>query len=373
MQLFGGSGEVSFYWDSSLIGSGINSNDASGGSNLLLGRRYSDPNNDFKNTDGFFDEVRLWNLARSQSDIIKNMHTWLVGDEDGLIGYWRLDDSSGTTVSDLTSNHNNGTMINMEPEEDWITTTAPIANLSMDKFDVSAIWGAQPSSLSDQYATGLDIADVTFLQSIGDDIVFGHNNAPYGLISTDLPQGIGEHWARLWELAVTNPSGDDEHVDLIFNLSDADGNPDDPFSQENGYYLLGRNVGSNDPFVIIPVIGMTVSMDQVTFRTHVADLGSEVTLGITKPIEDLAASNDGPTPIHAPTVLTSIVTSGTGITYTWDFGDGTTGIGVSTTHTYSQLGTYTAMVTASNSLGDVSASTSVEIVPAKIYLPVIIQ
>ena len=47
----------------------------------------------------------------------------------------------------------------------------------------------------------------------------------------------------------------------------------------------------------------------------------------------------------------------TNATYTWDFGDGTSGSGVAPTHTYSQARTYTVTLTVRNELGQ-TASTS---------------
>ena len=60
---------------------------------------------------GLIDEVRLWNIAHSQSEIQANMNKTLNGNESGLVGYWPLDEAtevngnSPVTV-DLTDNHN---------------------------------------------------------------------------------------------------------------------------------------------------------------------------------------------------------------------------------------------------------------------------
>ncbi|MFH1320590.1 MAG: LamG-like jellyroll fold domain-containing protein, partial [Bacteroidota bacterium] len=55
---------------------------------------------------GLIDEVRLWNTARSQTEIFATMNQRLAGDESGLIGYWNFDDQ---TANDLTVNGNDGT------------------------------------------------------------------------------------------------------------------------------------------------------------------------------------------------------------------------------------------------------------------------
>ncbi len=46
------------------------------------------------------DEFRVWNVARSASDITSTMNKTLTGMEAGLVGYWKFDEPSGMTVAD---------------------------------------------------------------------------------------------------------------------------------------------------------------------------------------------------------------------------------------------------------------------------------
>lgn len=46
---------------------------------------------------GDFSEFRVWNVARSAADILANYNKPLVGNEAGLVGYWKFDDASGAT------------------------------------------------------------------------------------------------------------------------------------------------------------------------------------------------------------------------------------------------------------------------------------
>jgi hypothetical protein len=55
------------------------------------------------------------------------------------------------------------------------------------------------------------------------------------------------------------------------------------------------------------------------------------------------------------------VTSGTGISYTWTFGDSEIGVEQNVTHTYAAPGTYVVVVTATNSLGQVQTQSSITI------------
>ncbi len=68
---------------------------------------------------GSLDELRIWNVARTQSQIQDNMINELTGTETGLITYYNFNQGSAnasntgvTTLNDLTSNQNNGTLSN---------------------------------------------------------------------------------------------------------------------------------------------------------------------------------------------------------------------------------------------------------------------
>jgi hypothetical protein len=52
---------------------------------------------------GYIDEFRVWNVARSASDITATMHKTLLGNETGLVGYWKFNEESGTSAADSTT------------------------------------------------------------------------------------------------------------------------------------------------------------------------------------------------------------------------------------------------------------------------------
>ncbi len=61
---------------------------------------------------GQIDEVRIWNVARTQAQIrddmcqsIDNTHPqWA-----NLVGYWNMNEGTGDTIHDITTNNNHGT------------------------------------------------------------------------------------------------------------------------------------------------------------------------------------------------------------------------------------------------------------------------
>lgn len=52
---------------------------------------------------GWIKDVRMWQIARTQQEIIDNMNVNLIGDEDGLFLYLPLNEGKGNTVTDKAS------------------------------------------------------------------------------------------------------------------------------------------------------------------------------------------------------------------------------------------------------------------------------
>ena len=59
---------------------------------------------------GFLDEVRLWNTALTQEEIISSVSSVNLEDES-LVAYWTFDDAPGDSLFDLSGNGNNGDII----------------------------------------------------------------------------------------------------------------------------------------------------------------------------------------------------------------------------------------------------------------------
>lgn len=57
---------------------------------------------------GVLYELRMWNKARSKSEIFATMNASLQGNETNLVGYWPMNDGTGTTVRDISQEANFG-------------------------------------------------------------------------------------------------------------------------------------------------------------------------------------------------------------------------------------------------------------------------
>lgn len=78
---------------------------------IRMGRRV-DPTGSLGNYDynGALDEVRIWNIARTETQIREDMCKTLIGNETGLVAYYNFDNQTGTTLQDFSGNNNDGTV-----------------------------------------------------------------------------------------------------------------------------------------------------------------------------------------------------------------------------------------------------------------------
>ena len=102
-------------------GSGIPSYTSNLGGAFNIGKEENVTN---LNWTGKIDEFKIWNTARTSSQVLEDMAQSCTGCETGLLAYYNFDYKEGTTLYDLSSNGYNGTLTNMDPATCWVSSDA---------------------------------------------------------------------------------------------------------------------------------------------------------------------------------------------------------------------------------------------------------
>ena len=261
---------------------------------LTIGSRFSTSNALFQ---GQIDDLQIWNDARTQAEIIENMHKELTGNETGLRAYYKMSNGTGTSLTDNSSNSNTGTLTNMN-NSDWVTSYAPIGDLgSSYKTDVEAIWSVSGTSESDA-SNGLTLTVGSAL-STGNFAVFGNNNtsnattADLGSVASTI------RTARIWQVDESGTVA----ATIKIDISDATGLSNGTGTASN-YRLLYRS-GTSGAFSSAAT-GSSISGDVVTFNS----------VSLQDGYYALGAESDATLPVEL-TSFELLETRNNGITLQW--------------------------------------------------------
>lgn len=164
-------------------------------------------------------------------------------------------------------------------------------------------------------------------------------------------------------------------ANLTFTIDVYSSSACDPGGSGEGAVYLGAGQATTDAngdaAFALSVAGLAQDGDAVTATAtdpdgNTSEFSSCINNVGEEPITGLQAFNDSPTYLGLPTHLTATLSTGTGVVYAWDFGDGATGSGATSTHIYTMTGAFTATVTSANSLGSAVAATPITILPAPV-------
>lgn len=123
-------GTLTFYVDGALAGTRTGVPTPVASSEIVrIGMRATDSNREF---DGGIDDVQFWDKALTQPEIQALLGQELIGTELGLVGYYPMNEGSGQTVADFSSNVNNATLGSL-PDPDtadptWTTMIIPLVS-----------------------------------------------------------------------------------------------------------------------------------------------------------------------------------------------------------------------------------------------------
>ena len=227
-------------------------------SNAKLYWKYIGKANGTLTIHGEIDELRIWNDARTATEIKSNMFKELEGNESNLKAYYKMSNGSGTTLTDNSTNSKNGTMKNGMNSNDWVDSYVPIGFLNDDyETDIEGLWRMTGTNAS-QPSNGLTMS-VSSMLNEENFVVFGNNNLS-STSTSNLPVGVAVRSKRIWHLDKTGTV----ETNVILDISDVTGNNPTVGASSN-YKLLYRSGTSGDFSVAATANG--VSGDNITFST----------------------------------------------------------------------------------------------------------
>jgi len=150
---------------------------------------------------GKLEELRIWSDVRSQTELKENMKRRLSGGEAGLVAYYDFNSNSGTTLTDQTSNNNDGTLTNMDGSTDWVSSDAWLSASINNAAGYVMMSAPVVTSYSDilnevwtQGATGADVSNGSSNIWTWDNSSTGTSNSnwtPVSDLGTDVRAGEG--------------------------------------------------------------------------------------------------------------------------------------------------------------------------------------
>ena len=162
------------YIDGIQFGSGKGSKLWSHGGDISIGRNrdtkfHSGDFNSARYFSGHIDEVRLWNITRTESEILSKKDTVLSGDEQGLTAYYSFQENSGTVANDgQTQSNNDGSIRNGAT---WMPgpSLSKMSNSSFDNktINLSSYDGSKLLSSSDNIISNSRITGPGYIVASG--------------------------------------------------------------------------------------------------------------------------------------------------------------------------------------------------------------
>lgn len=177
---------------------------------------------------GTIDELRIWNVIKTQGEIKANLYKSFTTAQTGLLAAFNFDEGTGTSLFDITNSFT-GTLVNLT-EDDWIESDAGLFPANDNPIVLKASSGTVTSgALSLSGVSGYPVDP-------GDSISFAGNGGSATVFTNSLLSGIGTVASRMEaeyfvQVCNENPNvGEAVTFDFVTDAADPD----------LTYYLLYR-------------------------------------------------------------------------------------------------------------------------------------
>jgi hypothetical protein len=208
---------------------------------------------------GFLDEVTVWNVALSQTQIQSNMNRSLAGTESGLVAYYRCDEGFGSIVADSApaGGNNDGNWIG---GGNFVPSGVQPFTPAVDTLPATALAGTQATlngtanpagtntSAWFEWGTTTNYGNVTAAQAMGS----GTFNVGYSQVITGLFGGVMYHFRSVASNSLGGVSGTNQSfsppvfTDIGAGLPGASSAAWGDFDNDGRLDILANN-GTNGP------------------------------------------------------------------------------------------------------------------------------
>jgi hypothetical protein len=222
---------------------------------------------------GAIDEVRLWHIERTQTQIRNNMCRSLIIPQVNLIAYYKLDEASGAIAADLSGNGNDGALQFFPPAQ--ITNRpysgAPIGDVSINSYlNQPANWMGMSFTLNSVAPAPAAPIDA---RSIKIDNITGTPDGIHLFRVNSLPSQLGGLTTPIntyFGTFIVNEStpATPYSYRAVYDYTPLNGNSCEPqfqlFSRNNNSIPAWNNVGAiNVPSNTITVVGNTTRQELI--------------------------------------------------------------------------------------------------------------
>lgn len=142
--------------------------------------------------DGKMDEVRIWNIARTQTELNSFKDTCLTGNETGLLAYYNMNEFTGNTISDVTGGGANGTLNNFTLASAWVQGTLMSCACESSRVPVVAEIGG-----------GTNLTDEKLTCGAGVSLDAGAGYTTYSWSTGDTTQILNTNQSGIYTVSVT--------------------------------------------------------------------------------------------------------------------------------------------------------------------------
>jgi len=233
----------------------VSSNSISGNiiypvSNAVRIGKYQDDNEDYF-YEGGIEEVRIWKYARTQEQIRSDMHLSVASISDSMIGYWAINEATGTSTSDPIYG-NNGTLsgFNFDASDGWRTNDSLLMNPgNATEFQSISTGTHAGNNLSLNFTEPTDSPV---------DVMFYNFNADPELIQ----EANYNYMSAFWMINPMQSPGSFESS-ITFTIPDSLSNAGAATADQ--YKLYTRSVNSLSAWTLLSTSASSVSGSTVTF------------------------------------------------------------------------------------------------------------